>query len=294
MAGLFGARIKQSPYFAPTAYPVTPGSTSTASAAPFTPTAYPVAPGATGQMPAPQAAAPTFGKPSTLQTIAGIVGDSLAQWQGGQPLFAQTQAMRQKAAYDAAQANRERAAKFADETAMYDYKLAHPQSDAPGETEKLLAASGLVPGTPEYQTAAKQALERRNDPFITTSLPGGGFYGGPQSQLLPILRGGAASGGAQGAAPPKGAIDYLRQNPSTSAQFDAKYGAGASAGILQGGGQTTSPMTPATAAPILRDAQARATITPVEAAQIRASLGPNGQAAFDQWLKQNNVTIGGQ
>lgn len=36
-----------------------------------------------------------------------------------------------------------------------------------------------------------------------------------------------------------------------------------------------------------------ATITPEEAERIRASLGPNGQAAFQQWASGNNVNVGG-
>lgn len=36
------------------------------------------------------------------------------------------------------------------------------------------------------------------------------------------------------------------------------------------------------------------TISQQEAARVRQSLGPNGQAAFEQWLRQNNIVIGGQ
>jgi hypothetical protein len=123
MAGIFGARMKKPSYFYPSPLPA---SAPADNGAPFLPSAFPVAPGTTGSAPT-QPAGPSFRKPSTLQSIAGIVGDSLAQWQGGQPIFAQTQAMRQKAVYDAAMAQRERANKYADWQQQYDYEAAHPK-----------------------------------------------------------------------------------------------------------------------------------------------------------------------
>jgi len=254
MAGLFGARMKKPPYFAPTAYPVTPGSASPASPEPFTPTAYPVAPGATGMAQSPQAA-PAYGKPDTLHTIAGIVGDSLAQWQGGQPIFAQTQAMRQKAMYDAAQANRERAAKFADETAMYDYKLAHPQpanNDTANDYEYIASKLGPEAATQYLRNfAAGQPIVVRN----------------PDGTITPVSRDEFVNSTVPKAAPPG----------VTFTPIDGP-----------------APVSASTAAPILRGASTMGVMTPDNAARIRASRGPNGQAAFDQWRKQHNVTIGGQ
>lgn len=36
------------------------------------------------------------------------------------------------------------------------------------------------------------------------------------------------------------------------------------------------------------------TITPDEAARIRQSLGPGGQSAFEAWLRNNNISVGGR
>jgi len=68
-----------------------------------------------------------------------------------------------------------------------------PKQRNPLEFEQLLAAAGYQPGTPEYQQQARQLLTARNDPFITASLPGGGFYGGPQSGFMTALTGGGDS-----------------------------------------------------------------------------------------------------
>lgn len=205
MAGLFGARMKKPPYFAPTAYPVTPGSASSV-LPPFAPTAYPVEPGATGQTQAPSAA-PTFGKPSTLQTIAGVIGDSLAQWQGGQPIFAQTQAMRQKAAYDAAQANRERAAKFADETAMYDYKLAHPQpanNDTANDYNFWLTNFGPEAADQWKRNQLDPIIPVRNSDGTVTPVRRSDMYGSASPQpappgvtFTPLPAGGATPNGSR-------------------------------------------------------------------------------------------------
>lgn len=159
MAGLFGARMKKPPYFVPTPIPASPTPTTVA---PFMPSAFPVAPGTTGTTPVTTTMPDSgFKKPSTLQTIAGIIGDSVAQWQGGQPLFAQTQAMRQKAVYDAAQAQRERANKFADWQSQYDYEIAHPKpanNDTANDYNFWLTNFG--------QEAADQWKRNQLDPII--------------------------------------------------------------------------------------------------------------------------------
>lgn len=124
MAGLFGARMKG-------AYPMFQMEAPQPSKALVS--AIPLAPGVTSattdpsQSVAPAAPAPTWKKPSTLQTIAGVLGDAVSQWQGGQPLFAQSNMLRQKAMYDAAMAQQERANKFTDWQQQYDYEAAHPK-----------------------------------------------------------------------------------------------------------------------------------------------------------------------
>lgn len=69
-----------------------------------------------------------------------------------------------------------------------------------------------------------------------------------------------------------------------------------SPGGIQPGAIVRDPrrMTPDSAAPVLSSAATSQTITPADAARIRQSLGPNGQAAFERWLRTNNITIGGR
>jgi hypothetical protein len=124
MAGIFGARMKG-------AWPIPAPADPTGKALV---SGVPLAPNVTTATTDPaQASAnlvstePQWQKPNTLQTIAGIIGDSLTQWRGGQPMFAQMQALRQKAMYDAAMQQRERANKFADWQQQYDYEGAHPK-----------------------------------------------------------------------------------------------------------------------------------------------------------------------
>lgn len=44
---------------------------------------------------------------------------------------------------------------------------------------------------------------------------------------------------------------------------------------------------------MLGNAFSQKTITPQQAQTVRQSLGPNGQAKFEQWLRENNIQIGG-
>lgn len=75
-----------------------------------------------------------------------------------------------------------------------------PKHAKPLEFQQMLVDAGFQPGTPEYQAEARRLLQARNDPFITASLPDGGFYGGPQSGFMTALTG----GGGQAVSPVAG------------------------------------------------------------------------------------------
>lgn len=51
------------------------------------------------------------------------------------------------------------------------------------------------------------------------------------------------------------------------------------------------PITDAEAGPILHQASVSKTIAAADAERVRNSLGPNGQAHFDDWMKQNGIAI---
>lgn len=81
---------------------------------------------------------------------------------------------------------------------------------------------------------------------------------------------------------PEQAIADLRKNPSTAAQFDEVFGPGAAAAALGMGG-VPAPATDANGMP--------ATLT---RAQYDAVVNVKGKAATDDWMRRNNITLGGQ
>lgn len=73
--------------------------------------------------------------------------------------------------------------------------------------------------------------------------------GNGQKKLYPVVGGrivtdeGAQAAPTGGSTPPPEAVQFLRQNPSAAADFDAKYGPGAAARVMQGGASPTGSQT---------------------------------------------------
>lgn len=91
------------------------------------------------------------------------------------------------------------------------YKARNPAKPAPTEFERALSASGVQPGTPEWQKAMATKVQNTLDPW-TTIVSGGESLSGRQSLVDAALNGrggGPASGGAGAPAParPQGATD---------------------------------------------------------------------------------------
>lgn len=145
------------------------------------------------------------------------------------------------------------------------YERNNPAAKQPNETQQLLIDSGLTPGSPAYQAAAAKLLERKGDPFITTSLPGGGFYGGPQSDLMRIL-----GGGGQPSVAPAG-------TPPATLPPDFDFGASPTGNM----GIPPNAVSPGGSTPTV--------LSRVDAAPFIKSLGPEG---FQRWMTSRNIRLG--
>ena len=85
-----------------------------------------------------------------------------------------------------------------------EYQRRNPKPQQPNAWEQMLLGAGLAPGSDEWRQANADAIRAKNDPQVTVTLPGGGIFVGPQSELANVLQGGGgqASGVAPGAGPP--------------------------------------------------------------------------------------------
>ena len=139
----------------------------------------------------PAPLAPQRQGPGTLRTIAGTVGDALAQMGGFAPTFApvmqaQRQAMQQHE--QALQQQQMRAAEREQDNAQWRerqaYTRANPEPRPPSEFERVLEGAGIMPGTPEYQEQmAMRARNMAEGAPIVAARGDGSFTVVPRSQL---------------------------------------------------------------------------------------------------------------
>lgn len=172
---------------------------------------------------------PTAPKPlSTGRMIAGGIGDALQRWAGGQATFAPMLAQRQEQATQVAAEQRRQAAQFSTWQQQQEYKSAHPDPVAPSALERNY---GFLEGQQNGlgRTYAQNFANNGGGAPQIMNIPGVGVVSVPRQTTQ------------QPAGPPSAAVDHLRKNPEMAADFDAKYGPGASSSILGGAGSGPRP-----------------------------------------------------
>lgn len=148
---------------------------------------------------------PTYQKPSTGKMIAGVIGDTLAQWGGGQATFLPGLQARQQQAEQAAAYQRKRTDDFADWQKRQDYEAAHPKAPADDTFTRTLTGAGIDPASPQGKALFLQRAQALANPaqFIPDGA-GGGHYARPNAAVpqapvgkLTPMGGGAPRGGAR-------------------------------------------------------------------------------------------------
>jgi hypothetical protein len=161
------------------------------------------------------------------QMIAGIIADVLAGAMGRPGQFAQQLGQQRQQENETAQWHQRRGAENEDWMAREQWQLANRPPPAPTEFERILEASGVQRGTPQWtETMGKraQAMLNAGDPDVVTTLSNGQMYAGPRSGLAAALMGG-------GSAPQRPAIGAVvpdprqgGQTPPASGNFPTNYG----------------------------------------------------------------------
>src|SRR5690606_11610715 len=97
------------------------------------------------------------------------------------------------------------------ELAVKMWEARQPKAVQPTEFARLLGERGIAEGSPEWNEAYDRYISGKSDPQVTVTLPGGGIFVGPQSELATVLQGGggpvSGAGASRPASPPPEAID---------------------------------------------------------------------------------------
>ncbi|HBP2507884.1 TPA: hypothetical protein L5X69_000662 [Pseudomonas aeruginosa] len=161
------------------------------------------------------------------QDAAGKVGATAQRPEGGAP------------GNPADEAARRNASLIDQQIAEQNLQDRKSQTRARGRLERLQEVMADLNSTPEQRSAARSAYTELTTPakdryvlqdVVLASDPvSGPKYG---KQAIDVLTGQPVAPANTGITPPQGAIQALRSDPKKAAEFDRKYGAGASAQYL--------------------------------------------------------------
>jgi len=158
--------------------------------------------------------------------ILGGIADAAAVATGGRAAYLPTVMARRQREDELADEQRREAGRLATWRAQEEYKAAHPSSD-PTALERNRGYLNSVQAGLGDRYAENFASNGGGAPQMM-NVPGVGIVAVPRSPT--------SSSAPPG--PPDAAVSFLRQNPGMAAQFDQKYGQGASSRYLGGAAQT--------------------------------------------------------
>lgn len=160
--------------------------------------------------------------------LLGNIGDAVASAFGAAPTFAPVQQQYRQRQMQLADQQRETATRYGLWEAQQAYKAAHP--DPTDLSDRVGYLNALKPGL--GNTYAENYASNGGGLPQVMNVPGVGLVSVPRQQ--------AATAAPSAPTIPDAAVSYLRQNPAMAAQFDQKYGQGASARYL-GGAASQAP-----------------------------------------------------